>query len=220
MSAPINRSTPPDTTHRVRVLICAVDLLARMGLAALLAEQPTLTIVGQVAPTDDLAKSLAVFQPDVVLWDLGWSGTSLEVLSAFVDDGPPVLALLDDEGAVAEVWAAGVRGILLRNSPAATLAAGLQALFHGLIVLTPGLVAGLPLPTSADTTTLLEPLTARELDVLHWLAQGLSNKLIARQLSISEHTVKFHLNAVLGKLGAQSRTDAVVRATRAGLIKL
>ena len=214
MSAPINRSTPPDTTHRVRVLICAVDLLARMGLAALLAEQPTLTIVGQVA------KSLAVFQPDVVLWDLGWSGTSLEVLSAFVDDGPPVLALLDDEGAVAEVWAAGVRGILLRNVPATTLAAALQALFYELIVLTPGLVAGVPLPTSADTTTLLEPLTARELDVLHWLAQGLSNKLIARQLSISEHTVKFHLNAVLGKLGAQSRTDAVVRATRAGLIKL
>jgi DNA-binding NarL/FixJ family response regulator len=58
------------------------------------------------------------------------------------------------------------------------------------------------------------------MEVLQAVAQGLSNKLIARQLTISEHTVKFHLNAILGKLGAHSRTDAVVRATRAGLLRL
>jgi DNA-binding NarL/FixJ family response regulator len=66
----------------------------------------------------------------------------------------------------------------------------------------------------------IEHLSARELDVLRGMAEGLSNKQIARALGISEHTVKFHINAILGKLDAQSRTEAVVRATRAGLILL
>jgi DNA-binding NarL/FixJ family response regulator len=64
------------------------------------------------------------------------------------------------------------------------------------------------------------PLTAREREVLKWLAKGLANKAIAQQLAITESTVKFHVNAILGKLGAQSRTDAVVRATRLGLVSV
>lgn len=205
----------------LRILIVAPDLLARVGLAALLGEQAGLLVVGQLAPADDLDKGLAIFQPDLLLWDMGWSAqATLEALSAIAEGGPPVLALLDDEAAAAEIWATGVRGILPRNATGAVLAAALHALAHQLIVLHPALVAGVPRLPNPASEPLLEPLTARELDVLHWLAQGLSNKLIARQLSISEHTVKFHLNAILGKLGAQSRTDAVVRATRAGLIKL
>jgi DNA-binding NarL/FixJ family response regulator len=66
----------------------------------------------------------------------------------------------------------------------------------------------------------VEDLTPRELEVLGLLAEGLPNKAIGLRLGISEHTVKFHVNAVLGKLGAQSRTEAVVRATRLGLILL
>jgi DNA-binding NarL/FixJ family response regulator len=65
-----------------------------------------------------------------------------------------------------------------------------------------------------------DPLTPREQEVLQLLAEGLPNKVIAQRLTISEHTVKFHINAILGKLGAQSRTDAVVRATRSGLLLL
>jgi DNA-binding NarL/FixJ family response regulator len=71
-----------------------------------------------------------------------------------------------------------------------------------------------------DSLSPLEPLSPRELDVLRGLAEGLANKQLARSLGISEHTVKFHINAILGKLRAQSRTEAVVRATRAGLILL
>ena len=67
---------------------------------------------------------------------------------------------------------------------------------------------------------MLGELTSHELEVLQLLAEGLPNKSIARQLGISEHTVKFHVNAMLGKLGAQSRTEAVTRATRLGLILL
>jgi DNA-binding CsgD family transcriptional regulator len=67
---------------------------------------------------------------------------------------------------------------------------------------------------------LAEALTPRELDVLQLLSQGLANKLIARRLGISEHTVKFHVNAILGKLGAQSRSEAIVQALRLGLVAL
>jgi DNA-binding NarL/FixJ family response regulator len=79
---------------------------------------------------------------------------------------------------------------------------------------------GAALPVAVADETLIEPLSARERDVLRLMAEGLSNKLIARDLGISEHTVKYHVNAILGKLGAQSRTEAVVRATRIGLILL
>ena len=73
---------------------------------------------------------------------------------------------------------------------------------------------------TAQTDPLIEALTARELAVLRLVAEGLPNKTIAVRLGISEHTVKFHVNAILGKLGVASRTEAVVRATRLGLIFL
>jgi two-component system nitrate/nitrite response regulator NarL len=76
------------------------------------------------------------------------------------------------------------------------------------------------LPESAGRAVLIEPLTPRELEVLRLVAEGLPNKTIAARLDISEHTVKFHVNTILGKLGVASRTEAVVRATRLGLILL
>ena len=71
-----------------------------------------------------------------------------------------------------------------------------------------------------EPSPLVESLTPREVEVLQLLAEGLPNKGIAQRLGISEHTVKFHVNAIMGKLGAQSRTEAVVQATRLGLILL
>jgi len=100
------------------------------------------------------------------------------------------------------------------------LTAALNAIAAGLLVLDPGQRALLtPLPET-DPVELLEPLTPREEDVLALLADGLTNRAIARQLAISENTVKFHVQSLLGKLDAQSRTDAVVRATRLGLLIL
>ena len=75
-------------------------------------------------------------------------------------------------------------------------------------------------PRAADLEGPVEPLTPREVEVLQLLSQGLSNKLIGARLGISEHTAKFHVNAISGKLGAQGRTDAVVRAARLGLLLL
>lgn len=211
----------------LRVLIVADDPLARAGLAALLADQERCQVVGQVAHQADLLAEIDAAFPDVVLWDLGWEGgESLERLAELADDLPPVMVLLPGaaraEGDAATAWGAGARGLLLRNAGAGRVLAGLSALVHGLVVLDPELAAEMLLPDQGLETpmSLVEDLTAREMEVLQLLAEGLPNKAIARRLGISDHTVKFHVNAILGKLGAQSRTAAVVRATRAGLILL
>jgi len=133
---------------------------------------------------------------------------------------PPVVALLSAPTLAAEVWAAGPRGLLPRDTVAAGLNAALAAVAQGLVVIDGDLSAAL-LPSGEQApATAMGDLTPREQEVLQLLAEGLPNKVIASQLNISEHTVKFHVNAIMGKLGAQSRTEAVTRATRAGLILL
>jgi DNA-binding NarL/FixJ family response regulator len=205
----------------LRVLIIAPDPLARTGLAALLTSQSPLTVVGQLAPDAELVTHLQPYQPEVLLWDMGWNPQAyLERVTTLVEVGIPVVALVESEAA-AVVWTTGVRGLLLRTTSAPALAAALLAVAEGLLVVEPTAAALLSLAEGGGVGQALpETLTPREHEVLTGLAEGLSNKQIARQLAISEHTVKFHVNAILGKLGAQSRTEAVVRATRAGLILL
>lgn len=113
---------------------------------------------------------------------------------------------------------AGVRGILPSEVSAVQLEAALDAVARDLIVLSSGethLANGVP-----ESIAYVEPLTAREREVLQMLAQGRGNKGIATRLNISEHTVKFHVASILGKLGAATRTEAVSLALRRGLILL
>jgi DNA-binding NarL/FixJ family response regulator len=109
---------------------------------------------------------------------------------------------------------------LLREASATRLQASLQAVSSGLVVCDEALGAALMPTRHADFMPLMDALTPREFEVLRLVAEGLPNKIIAARLHISEHTVKFHVNALMGKLGAQSRTEAVVRATRLGLLLL
>ena len=105
-----------------------------------------------------------------------------------------------------------------RDAPPAQIVAAIYAASAGLIA-APAEDAGFLLPaTHAEENT--EPLTPRELDVLEMLAEGLSNKMIAYRLSISEHTAKFHVNSILAKLHAGTRTEAVMRGVRLGLVKV
>jgi two-component system, NarL family, response regulator YdfI len=116
----------------------------------------------------------------------------------------------------------GVRGILPSEPEAETLAAGLEAVSRGLIVIHPNELRA-PRATGSpavDTAEFVEPLTTREREVLQMLSEGLGNKEIAGRLRISEHTVKFHVASILGKLGASTRTEAVSIALRRGLILL
>ncbi len=204
----------------LRVLVIASDQLARAGLAALLSQQPGTLTIDQAGADEGLQTALEAYRPDVVLWDLGWSPSiELERIAQLPEHAPPVLALIPDESHAAETWGAGVGGLLLRDVDAGLLLPALAAAAQGLVVLDPALAGAAPTARALPTGPMPE-LTQRELQVLRLLAEGLPNKTIAARLGISEHTVKFHVNSILGKLGAQSRTEAVTRATRLGLILL
>ncbi|MDH3604680.1 MAG: response regulator transcription factor [Candidatus Tectomicrobia bacterium] len=210
----------------LRVLVAADDPLARGGLAALLAGQSDCVVAGQIAASTDILSDVDVYRPDVVLWDVGWeaehgvSGSHPEALTALQDAGYPVVMLLPDRNLVTDAWALGMRGLLFRDADADRLIASLQAVGAGLAVLDPELAMSLLPPAPLDSAAKDHVLTSREQEVLQLLAEGLPNKSIADRLRISDHTVKFHVNAIMSKLGAQSRTDAVVRATRQGLLLL
>ena len=212
----------------VRILIVAGDPLARAGLAVLLAGHPGLIVAGRASGAEDLGAAIAAHRPDVLLWDLGWDpGNASGLQPDWSDVTAPVVALLPGEADSRAAWAAGARGLLRRDAEPAQLAAALAAAANGLSAIDPVFAGRLfiapetpPGEPDAKAAALVEPLSPRELSVLRLVAEGLPNKTIAARLEISEHTVKFHVNAVLGKLGVASRTEAVVRATRLGLIFL
>jgi DNA-binding NarL/FixJ family response regulator len=209
----------------LRLLIVAPDPLARAGLSMLLTDQPGSIIIGQTNSSESLPDELDTYRPDIIIWDLGWEpeehlGLLSDVVGEEDENGPAVIALLPDEEQAAAVWSAGVRAILLRETTAEQLLAAITAVGQRLVVITAELSGQL---LSAPPTPDLDPsesLTSRDQEVLQLVAEGLTNKAIAQELSISEHTVKFHINTIMGKLNAQSRTAAVVRATRLGLILL
>jgi len=208
-----------NTSHRI--LVVADDPLARVGLTTLLTEQSNCTVIGQVPGDINLVENMVVYAPDVLVWDMSWGSTgAIERLADLGDSGVPALVLLADESLASDAWVAGARGLFLRSTRIDNVVAALPAVLQGLVVIDPALANGLLSPRERASAPLSEALTARELEVLQFLAEGLPNKVIAQRLGISESTIKFHVNAIMGKLGAQSRTDAVVRATRLGLVIL
>lgn len=205
---------------RIRVILVADDPLARAGIAALLTRLPDCELVGQFSSGQLNQLSSSMPAPDLILWDVGWEPPAL--LPEWADWGLPVLAMLAEAEDAAAIWGTGVQGILPRMVDEERLATAVSAIHHGFLVIDPLFAASLlpEQPQDPAQPDLIAELTPRESQVLQLMAEGLTNKAIARQLAISDHTVKFHVNAILGKLGAQSRTDAVVRATRLGMILL
>jgi DNA-binding NarL/FixJ family response regulator len=136
------------------------------------------------------------------------------------------LLLTDDPEEVELLVSSSVSawGVLSPNASGEELAATIRALGEGLWVGTPALVQGLMRKSNrielVNGEELLEPLTARETEVLQLTVQGLANKQIALKLNISEHTVKFHLSSLYAKLNVSSRTEAVRAGLRLGLISL
>lgn len=204
----------------VRVLVVGSDPLVRGGIAAMLAERPGIAVAGGAADAEDVVGVAEASGADVVVWDIGTDlPLGIERLSAAVRALAPVVALLGDASAAAQAWAVGARGLLHRDTPPERLAAAVVAVAEGATVLDDDAADAL-LRRAAPGAGPVEPLTPRELEVLRLLAEGLANKAVAARLEVSENTVKFHVNAIFGKLGVQSRTEAVVRATRLGLIPL
>ncbi len=211
----------------IRVFIVAASPLARAGLENLLAARDV-EVVGSNATIDTLGEVLADAAPDVVLIDS--SGEPLDpIMGAILASGLAAdigVVLLGDgiaPRASADALRAGIRAALPGDISPDQLVAALHAAASGLFVLHPFHASEALPPGSASTRALdelAESLTRRELEVLQMLADGLSNKEIAAKLNISEHTVKFHVASILGKLGATSRTEAVSLGIRRGLVLL
>ncbi len=200
----------------LRVLVVSGDPLVRGGLTTLLSGRPEVVVAAQLGPGTELGAALAAGVADAAVWDLDGEG-SPERLREAAASGLPVVALLRSAGQAPEALAAGARGVVFRDVAPQRLVAALLATTNGLWALEGGLAPGLLRPQAAAPA---DPLTTRELEVLSLLSEGLANKAIAQRLGISEHTVKFHVNAILGKLGAESRAEAIVKAARAGLVVL
>jgi DNA-binding NarL/FixJ family response regulator len=203
----------------LRVVVAGDDPLGRHGLAALLAAAGELTVVEE-CDLDRLPAAVRAHQPDAVVWDVGLAASDAADQARDVGAvAAPVLAVVADEASALTLLAAGIRGLVLRRVEPPALVAAVQAVAADLTVLD---VAARDAVVSrrAAAEPLVEPLTPREREVLALLAQGLANRAIGERLGISEHTAKFHVNAILGKLGAQTRAEAVVHAIRLGLVVL
>lgn len=224
----------------MRILIAAASPWVRAGMETLLraepefqvldssdlsASQPALTI--ETAAHALVEESVAL-RPDLLLIDLeAMEEEILQSLALVAQSGVATVALLPFRGGhptaatIAAALRAGIRALLPRDIAPAALISSLHAAYHGLVLLpSDQFPALLPARLQQEPAATDEPLTARELEILRMLAEGDGNKQIAARLGISEHTVKFHVASIMSKLHSGTRTEAVTRAIRKGMIPL
>jgi two-component system, NarL family, nitrate/nitrite response regulator NarL len=198
----------------LRVLVVAAYPALRAGLVSLLASDRQLEPIA----SEGVELGDAGSAPSAIVVDYS-AGEAEEILS--VAEAFPQSALVMI-GADPATDGPGLSGAPVAYLPsdvdAAALTAAVRAAASGLIVLDPTVAGATGVHTHARTSEGAETLTAREREVLLLVAEGLPNKAIARELGISEHTAKFHVGSLLGKLGAASRTEAVTIATRRGIL--
>jgi NarL family two-component system response regulator YdfI len=193
----------------IRVLIASSSPLARAGLESVLSSDANIEVIAR--DSED---------PDVIVAD--WDRPGEDVPQELLELGPDSSLVLLVSGpqllTTLELLRSGVRAVLPRDSSPAQILAAIHAAAVGLVTMNAEDLE--PWLGYSKPARLVEPLTVRETEVLGMLAEGLSNKLIAHRLEISEHTVKFHITSILSKLNASSRTEAVTLGIRAGLIML
>jgi DNA-binding NarL/FixJ family response regulator len=211
----------------IRVLVWAKSAIVRAGLETIVRADERFTIAradrGPGDHSGDLLTLVRNTAPDVVLLDGSDAGTSRftsEWPAEF--DGPAFVVENPTRGELLRLLQNGQMSMLLRDSPPDEMTAGLYAASQGLVVLSPEILEIL-WPSGSEVAGFDElppgePLTPRETEVLALLADGAANKEIASRLRISEHTAKFHVSSILGKLGATTRTEAVARGYKEGLI--
>jgi NarL family two-component system response regulator YdfI len=200
----------------IRVLVGSRSSVVRAGLESLVRSIPSFEFAGTV----DVSQPPSELAGDVLLIEIGDS-TDYE-WPVFADLPIPVLLMLDlsDSAVVLAALRSGIRGAISSDATSEEIEGAIHAVHSGLVVTMPAWLAEILPDDQPLAEELAEPLSERELEVLDRLAEGLSNKLIAHRLSISEHTVKTHVASIFAKLGASSRTEAVSQAIRRGLVML
>jgi two-component system, NarL family, response regulator YdfI len=209
----------------IRVLIKAPTPVARAGLESLIRSYPSLQVIGENGNQPEaLGTVLADSYPDVIVAEIeSQDDPHVQELLDEAASGTPVIVLVRDPSAE---WGAmfrhGVRGALPGNASGEQIAAAIEAAVAGLVVFHASEADRLFEPGFVEESpdSLPEALTAREIEILRSLAEGLGNKEIASRLGISEHTVKFHVASIMGKLGVGNRTEAVMSGIRHGIVPI
>ena len=224
-------STPSLSSNPIRVLIVDDHSIVRAGLRMLIESQGRLEIVGEASNGRDAVAVAADTQPDIVLLDLDLGGTSgLDVipklLSVATNTRVILLTGVRDAEEHREAIRRGAMGVVLKEQAAPVLLNAIEKVHAGEVWLERSMVASVlsqlfrrqTAPQDLDAAKIAS-LTDRECEVISLLCQGLSNKEVARRLSITETTVGHHLRAVFRKLGVTSRLELVIYAYQHGLAK-
>lgn len=205
----------------IRILVADDHAILRAGLRALLEQRPDAEVVGEAATVDEAVALATGLRPDLVLMDLRFAGSERTGVDATREiralvDPPAVLVVTsyDTDHEILRAVEAGASGYLLKDTPPDELWAGIVAAAGGETALSPRVANRLMTRLATPSSRL----TPRELEVLAAVARGLSNREVARELFLSEATVKSHLVQVFDKLGVRSRTAAVAQARARGMI--
>ncbi|MGI8552373.1 MAG: response regulator [Dehalococcoidia bacterium] len=209
----------------IRVLIADDHPVVRAGLSLMLETEPDLVVVGEAADGAEALRLVDRLQPAVLLLDLQMPELDgVEVIRRLHETQPDlgivVFTVFDTDERILAALQAGARGYLLKGAPREEVFAGLREVAAGGSLLTPVIASRLLRHVRGeDEAPALPPLTTRQQEVLRLMARGLQNKEIATELRIGERTAKFHVEAVLHKLGATNRTEAVAIAGHHHLIE-
>lgn len=213
---------------KITVFIADDHELVRMGLRTLLEGESDIEVIGEAADTDSAVEGTLAAKPDVVLLDMRMPGAGGVDACRRIKESLPgtsvlVITSFDEDDEVFGVMEAGANGYLMKDSRPERVANAVRAVYDGQAVFDAGvamrIISGRQNGSNGNAM-LAEPLSERELEVLELMAQGLSNKEIGRTLWIGETTVKTHVSHILRKLQQNDRTQAVLAALKAGIVKL
>ncbi len=212
----------------IRILVADDHPIVRDGLVAVLNTQPDFAVVGEAGTGAEVVRRVAELAPDVLLLDLEMpEGDGVEALRRIQEQGATTRAIVftafDTDERILAAIRAGAQGYLLKGIPREDIFRAVRTVSAGGSLLSPVIVSRLLRHVSGASATVAAhavTLTPREGDTLRLLGRGMQNKEIAAQLGVRERTVKFHIAALMRKLGAGNRTEVVSLATQRGLLTL
>jgi DNA-binding NarL/FixJ family response regulator len=216
------------TRRPTRIVLVDDHVLVRSGMKALLDAQPDLEVTGEASDGAEGVELALASRPDVVLMDLAMPVLDgIEATKRIVAAGSQARILVvtshDDDSLVLRALRAGATGFFLKDAAADRLAEAVRAVAKGDTLLAPPIAKRLVEAqlggTRASLRPRFNPLTERERDIVRRLARGLSNAALARELGLSEATIKTHVTRLLTKLGVRSRVQAVVLAYESGFVR-